>query len=122
MSVYMSLFLLTLLLIKHFIADWVVSTDKMAFQKGNNLYYLFLHSTHHVVLTAFILYFFTYVDRIIIVIFYEFFIHSLLDFIKANEHILGKYTLPTKKAFIFLGLDQLMHQLTYVGIVLYLLK
>ena len=105
---------LFLIQIKHFLADFIIQNDQIAKNKGKNFYYLALHSSHHAILSFFILIFFSNLYTAIFLAIYEIFTHSFFDFIKANNKLLGRYTYPSKLYFVFFGLDQMLHQLNYI--------
>jgi len=108
------LFPLGLLFIKHLIADFILQTDKMATRKGKEAKILFLHASHHAILTFFILVFFTSLKYALILSSSEILTHSLIDFTKANKKILGRYTPSSKMFWISFGFDQLLHYLNYL--------
>lgn len=115
---------LTLLLflnIKHFIADFILQNEKIALNKGKNLYYLILHSFHHACLTLIILIFFKFHFFLsLLIAISEIFSHSFFDFLKANENLFGRYKYPSKLYFVFFGLDQLFHYINYLLIIVFL--
>jgi hypothetical protein len=111
------LLLITLLLLKHFIIDFVFQTDDQVKSKGiyGNITGI-SHSFEHGAMTMFILSLFFSINLSLIIGCIDMIIHYHIDWIKmkfGNRDI-------TKSAFwMQLGLDQLMHQLTYIGIVYY---
>ena len=116
---YLILFLLQL---KHFIADFILQTDKIALMKGKNFKYLIWHSFHHSFLTFIVLFFFFRLSKILVIFFIELIIHSLIDYLKANEKLGGKYKFPAKLYFILFGFDQLLHNWFYILIITYLIN
>lgn len=106
---------------KHFIADFILQNNRIASQKGSNFFYLFLHSFHHAILTFMIVIFFKQNYYLgFILSFIEIFSHSAIDFLKANKSLLGKFAYPSKLFWVFLGFDQMLHQLNYL-VYIYLL-
>ena len=99
---------------KHFIVDWVIQTNKMATEKGNNFYYLFLHSFEHAILSFLILINFTNVETALLLSASEIFTHGGIDYLKANKKLLGRYKYPSKLYFVILGADQFVHQINYL--------
>lgn len=114
--------LLALFMIKHFFVDWVLQTDEMARNKGNNIRLLLLHAAEHAGVTAVITLLFVPWQQALIVSIGEGLLHTLIDFLKSNTHFFGKIQWPSKHYFIVTGADQLLHQLTYLTIVWYLLS
>lgn len=110
------LLILTLLFIKHFLADFVWQTEKMVIEKGQygksgGIY----HSGIHAVLTGLILVAFVPWHIALILAVADYVIHYHTDWAKMN---IAKNLTPKDKMFWFwLGFDQLVHSLTYVGIV-----
>nr|WP_171232644.1 DUF3307 domain-containing protein [Ruegeria sp. HKCCA4812] len=111
--------MLCLLLIKHMFADYYLQTPKMLSGRGE---YLHLgraqHAAVHVVGSVVVfLVFGAPLSFILIVGALEWFIHFNIDFIKASYSD-KKRLEPTQPAFWrAAGLDQLMHNLTYVAMV-----
>ncbi|NOD85381.1 DUF3307 domain-containing protein [Ruegeria sp. HKCCD6119] len=111
--------MLCLLLIKHMFADYYLQTPKMLSGRGE---YFHLgraqHAAVHVVGSIVVfLVFGAPLVFILIVGALEWFIHFNIDFIKASYSD-KKRLEPTQPAFWrAAGLDQLMHNLTYVAMV-----
>ncbi|MCA0907640.1 DUF3307 domain-containing protein [Ruegeria sp. HKCCD6228] len=111
--------MLCLLLIKHMFADYYLQTPKMLSGRGE---YFHLgraqHAAVHVVGSVVVfLVFGAPLSFILIVGALEWFIHFNIDFIKASYSD-KKRLEPTQPAFWrAAGLDQLMHNLTYVAMV-----
>lgn len=106
--------LLILFYLKHFVADFIFQNEKIATQKGKKINILLLHSTHHGILSFLILIFFVKLQIAFFFLFIEILFHSLIDFLKANEKLLGRYKYPSKLYFVFFGLDQMMHNIFYI--------
>lgn len=109
-----ALLLLILLNGKHFIADWILQTNQIALEKGKNIDFLLLHSLHHAVGTILIVVFFSSVPTALIIGGIELAIHSIIDYLKSNKSLFGRFTFPSHAYFILLGFDQLLHQICYV--------
>lgn len=122
MSTGLVLFILGLLLVKHYIADWIVQTTRIALEKGTNVSFLLLHSLHHVIGTAIALVWFVDPFSLLLVCLCEFILHSVIDYIKSHPTMLGRYTFPSQQFFIWMGFDQLLHQLSYIAIVIFLMR
>lgn len=107
--------ILFLLNIKHFIIDFVLQTEQQVKCKGifgNPVG--FAHSFEHGIWTAVILCFYTNIEYALIIAYCEVVIHYLTDFCKMRY---GCQDITNKKFWIHLGLDQFIHQLTYLGII-----
>lgn len=110
--------LITLLLIKHFILDFFYQPPYMWKNKGTyghigGLWHSFLHAWA----TACILMFFT--PWAIAIAALEFVIHYHIDWAKMNINRVKGWTATTHNEFWQLtGFDQLLHQLTYVLILI----
>jgi len=109
--------LLALFGIKHFIADFLMQFDYMLREKGiygatGGLH----HSLVHASWTFLILVFFCHDANLIIgLAFLDFAIHYHVDFIKQK---LNRGLTPADRRFwIWLGLDQALHYLTYIAII-----
>lgn len=111
--------LLALFGIKHFIADFLMQFDYMLREKGiygatGGLH----HSLVHASWTFLILVFFcSRADIIIALSFADFVLHYHIDYFK--QHLNKGLTPADCKFWIWLGLDQALHYLTYVGIISY---
>ena len=115
----MILLLLTLLAIKHFVADFAIQTPTMIAEKGNyGAAGGIEHAAIHGIGTAIVLYPFLYSDAFIISCIFGLIdatIHYHIDWVKMN---LGKgLTTADHKFWIWFGADQLLHSLTYIGLV-----
>lgn len=118
------LFLLLLLQIKHWYADFKIQTYMQTVKKGVWLDPIGIsHSLDHVwtsmaALLVYSLFFYITVLEIIVITLIEGFLHYLIDYTKV------KYGCKDNTKPLFwnqFGLDQLAHQATYLAIALYLL-
>lgn len=110
------LVLLALLTVKHFLADFVFQTQNMVDTKGTygafgGLHHAFIHG----MFTAFVL--LPIIPQTIVILqlaFVDAFLHYHIDWAKMRIGAKYQYT-PADKAFWFwIGLDQLLHYLTYI--------
>jgi hypothetical protein len=111
--------LLALFGIKHFIADFLMQFDYMLREKG---IYGATGGVHHAMVhacfTFLILVFFCRdADLIIALSLADFVLHYHIDYFK--QHLNRGLTPADQKFWIWLGLDQALHYLTYVGIISY---
>lgn len=112
------LLLLTLLLVKHFVWDFFYQPPFMWQNKGSFGHPGgIVHSGLHAVTTFFLLLPFTTVTTSAILLVFEFVVHYATDWAKMNLNRVKGWTATTHNEFWQLtGLDQLVHQLTYVAI------
>ena len=117
--------ILVYLFIKHFYVDFINQSDKEVKHKGIYLDKVGMkHSIKHGAFTA-VLYVVNFVHPSISI--FHFLIAGVLDFI-IHYHIdyckmkYGCRDITNKLFWIHLGLDQLLHSLTYVGIAYYISK
>lgn len=114
--------LLLLLQVKHFLFDFVFQTPYQLKNKGNYAHPGgFLHAGLHVVATAVILFAVgTTPWKIAIVVIGEFLVHYHVDW--GKEQITRRRG-QTSGPFFWqlIGLDQLLHQITYLAVVYFLL-
>ncbi len=108
--------LLTLLLIKHFWADWFFQSSEMAAKKGSSWLWLSAHCGIHIFLSAPLLLFFTSVGTTVLLLILEFVLHFLIDWTKSRPILSRLYPMPTHNFWVLIGLDQLAHQLFYVAV------
>jgi hypothetical protein len=109
--------MLILLFIKHYLADFVFQTNKMAKNKQK---YLFLeHSLIHMVLTFFVAALFVPPQLAATLSCIDFAIHHNVDYIKTK--LSRNLTQADRLYWIYFGADQLLHALTYL-LILYLAK
>lgn len=117
----MEILIITLLMFKHFLADFVLQMDYMVQQKGSyGLKGGLDHASIHAFLTAIIVWIFVpYFGTIIMMGLIDGIIHYHIDWAKMN---LSKGLAPADRAFwVWLGADQLLHFLTYAGLTVWLL-
>lgn len=112
--------LMTLLLVKHFIVDFPIQLPYQWMNKGTYGHFGgILHSLLHAIATGLILLAVGSAVYIPLVCLVEFHIHYHIDWAKMN---LNKYFgLECNKHARFwdlVGIDQLLHNLTYIGIVI----
>lgn len=123
------LLLITLLIIKHFICDFLFQTNWMAFNKGTYGHLGGLaHAGVHMLGTFFVLISFIQITLLFLdptvflsIIAVEASIHYHTDWFKMWLNKKKNWQPGTSSKFwISLGFDQLIHYLNYVGIVWYL--
>ena len=110
--------LLTLLTLKHFVLDFLYQPPYQWQNKGTYGHWGGLvHSGQHAVATFIILLFFVPSAIAAVISMCEFFIHYHMDWFKMNYNKRKGWTATTHNEFwVLLGVDQLVHSLTYVGI------
>jgi len=107
--------ILALLFIKHFLVDFVWQTEKMVIEKGQyGKWGGIHHSGLQGICTYVILMHFINTQACIILAVVDFFIHYHVDWAKMN--ITRNLTIKDKMYWFWLGFDQLIHALTYIGI------
>jgi len=107
---------LALLFVKHWYIDFVNQSDEEV--KGKGIYgnaHGVMHSLKHGVATGFIFMVFVINFELAVIIgFIDFFLHYHIDYCKMR---FGNRDITTKAFWAQLGLDQLAHALTYLGLV-----
>ena len=107
---------LVLLLIKHWYIDFVDQSNEEIAKKGDYLHWLGIrHSFKHGLLTAIILLYFIQPVYAMLAGLFDTLIHYHIDYMKMR---LGSTDIKSKSFWAHLGLDQLLHQLTYIGLCL----
>lgn len=110
--------LLSCLFIKHFYVDFINQTDKEVIGKGIflNLHGL-SHSFKHGAYSFIILFLFTleplfcfYLSMV------DFLLHYIIDYVKVNLNRMYDLSPSDKYFWVLIGLDQLLHQFTYIFI------
>lgn len=107
--------------IKHFLGDFVLQTkwqveSKKRYASPGSL----LHAGIHAVLSIPALFVFTSAPAILIgVPVAEFLLHYHVDYAKARIDVATGWTQADQAYWMLFGFDQLIHQLTYLGIVAY---
>jgi hypothetical protein len=111
--------LLALFGIKHFIADFLMQYPYMLQEKGiygatGGVHHALIHASF----TSLILVFFCFdANTIIALSFADFVLHYHIDYFK--QYLNKGLTPADRKFWVWLGLDQALHYLTYVGIISY---
>ncbi len=115
---------LTLLLIKHFICDFVLQTSRHVQFKGVYGHPAGLeHSGIHVIGTLPCLWFIGAVwPAIVVIVVLEFAIHYHLDWLKERVVKRSQWGFTNHEFWIALGADQLAHNLTYVAMIVALIR
>lgn len=114
------LLMLLALTYKHFVADFLYQPPYQWQNKGTYGHWGgMFHSGQHALLTMVILMLFGVPDAtVIILISLEFLLHYHIDWAKMNLNKKMGWTANAHNQFwILLGVDQLLHSLTYIGIV-----
>ncbi len=112
-----ALFVFAILQIKHFVADFVLQTERMVAEKGTyGAKYGILHS---LVQSAGTFLAFAWMHPVLGVItaFVDFLAHYHIDWLKMNINRWRKLTIQDYEFWVWLGADQLAHQLTYIALV-----
>lgn len=110
--------LLAILQVKHFLADFLYQPPYQWQNKGTYGHPGgILHSGQHAILTLLILLFFTSPLLALGLAVGEFFIHYHMDWFKMNYNKRKGWGANTHEQFwVLLGIDQLVHAMTYIGI------
>ena len=113
------LILLTLFGIKHFIADFVMQYDYMLREKGiygapGGVHHAIVHASFTFLILVF---FCPNVNTIIALSFADFVLHYHIDYFK--QKLNRGLTTADRQFWIWLGADQALHYLTYIGIISY---
>jgi hypothetical protein len=117
--VEITLILFTLLIVKHFLADFVFQTHTMVMEKGTygakgGIH----HSLVHGAFTAFLLLpFLSSLMFVLVIAFIDFVVHYHIDWAKMNINKHYGYTPANNEFWFWLGIDQLLHYLTYIGLI-----
>jgi hypothetical protein len=111
--------LLALFGIKHFIADFLMQFDYMLREKG---IYGAVGGVHHALVHAswtflILVFFCSDANTIIALSFADFVLHYHIDYFKQQFN--RGLTPADRRFWVWLGLDQALHYLTYVGIISY---
>lgn len=111
---------IALLLVKHWLADFVWQTQWMVANKGNPTHpAVYAHSGVHVLcsLVSLLLCGIPLGWSMALVLAIEFAAHAAFDVIKANKSLGGRWRIDQPRFWTILGLDQLAHHMTYVFMV-----
>ena len=111
--------LLALFGVKHFIADFLMQYDYMLREKGiygatGGIHHAIVHASFTFLILAF---FCSNANTIIALSFLDFAVHYHVDFIK--QQLNKGLTTADRMFWVWLGADQALHYLTYVGIISY---
>jgi hypothetical protein len=105
--------ILILLQIKHWYIDFVNQSDDEVAHKGIYLSWRGVkHSLKHGLATAAIFFFFIEIEGALLLGLIDFVLHYHIDYCKMHY---GNRDIKTKAFWAQLGLDQMAHQLTYIG-------
>ena len=114
--------LLTLFQLKHFIADYPLQNYQMVTEKGHygkrgGIYHSLIHSAMTFVALALFNYFVFPIEYTVAIAIaaLEFVIHYHIDWVKMQMS--RKFTTQDKGFWNWIGFDQLLHHLTYIGFV-----
>lgn len=116
-TVELILVIFTILQIKHFLADFVFQTDRMVREKG---IYGHLHGVYHSLihsLGTFLAFSLINVKFGTLAAIIDFVLHYHIDWAKININRHRGLTTQDREFWIWLGLDQMAHQLTYILLV-----
>jgi hypothetical protein len=107
--------ILALFQIKHWYIDFVNQSDEEVKYKGSYLDWRGVkHSLKHGLGTFAVLFLFCSFEASLIFGAIDFLLHYHIDWTKMNK---GNRDITTKEFWNHLGLDQMAHQLTYIGII-----
>lgn len=105
--------ILFLLFVKHFLVDFVWQTDKMVQEKGQyGKWGGIHHSLLHAALTYAILIHVLGIQAAAMLAVFDFLVHYHVDWAKMN--IARNLTVQDKRYWFWLGMDQLVHAVTYL--------
>jgi hypothetical protein len=111
--------LLALFGIKHFVADFLMQYDYMLREKGiygavGGVHHSLVHASFTCLILAF---FCSDANTIIALSFADFVLHYHIDYFKQQFN--RGLTTADRQFWVWLGADQALHYLTYVGIISY---
>ena len=111
--------LLALFGIKHFIADFAMQYDYMLREKGiygttGGLHHAIVHASFTFLILVF---FCSDANDIIALSFADFVLHYHIDYVK--QKLNKELTTADRQFWVWLGADQALHYLTYIGIISY---
>jgi len=105
--------ILSLLFVKHFLADFCWQTDKMLRDKGHfGRLGGFQHAGLHGALTYVILMHFLTIQACVMIATFDMLMHYAIDWV--NRRITVRLTAQDNAYWIWFGIDQLLHYLTYL--------
>ena len=124
MSIKLVLFLFEMFIVKHFVVDFLLQTpyqyqNKHILGHPGGILHSFLHGITSWVILGIIFEFFNSIIVVAVVV--EFILHYFIDFFKMNFNIKYNLTPMNPKFWYVLGFDQLLHYLTYLGMIYFLL-
>ena len=102
---------------KHWLCDYLFQTNYML-KKANEdgwLLPLLLHSLVHTYITFLIV--LTINPDLLWLCLVDLTTHFLVDKLKADKRMLGRFTITTKMFWVSLGLDQMLHHFTHYFII-----
>ncbi len=109
------LLLLILLQIKHWYIDFVIQTEEEVKHKGIYLDWRGIkHSVKHGIGTALVFFFFVPLEGALLIGIVDAVLHYHIDWVKMNY---GNRDIANPKFWNHLGLDQMAHQIVYLGLV-----
>jgi len=121
MTLQFLILLVFLFQVKHLLADWVLQSSWMVKNKGTWGHPGGIaHAAFHGLLTLPILLFAGLGPMSLVVVLAEIVVHYHTDWFKANITRKRGDTPSDKGYWVWMGIDQFAHQLTYVAILLYL--
>jgi hypothetical protein len=130
MELTLEIFWITAFLVKHYLGDFVLQTKAMVdrkaiFLSAEGLTHAGIHGALSALVACFGLLLYggagtSAVSLILTVGVADFVIHYLIDVAK-SRYVPASLTPETQLHWVFFGLDQLMHNLTYVGFIVFLL-
>ncbi len=116
MSTSTILLVLVLLTIKHFIVDFILQTEKLVIEKKKKNSALAMHALHHGIGSAIVFIFFVNPFTGVFMGILDFLIHAIVDYLKVHSPAF-KAKPMSHMFFVYFGLDQLLHQLTYIFLI-----
>jgi hypothetical protein len=117
----MTLLILVLLQVKHFLVDWILQTDSQIKHKGQYLHPVGIyHSLQHAAFTAVIAWVVNPSLALTLGI-VDGLLHYHIDWAKQNLSSHHGLSTNNKGFWMLMGLDQLLHQFTYILLVFILI-
>ena len=121
MTTNMILLILTLFSVKHFICDFVLQSHRMVIEKGTyGKSGGLIHSGIHGAGTLLIVVWLVNWQWALVIALTDSLIHYHIDWIKSNAS--ARYSVTDAKFWNWLGLDQLLHSLTYIGFIYWMVN
>jgi len=117
MSIDLIFVLLIVFQFKHWLCDHIFQTNYML-KKANKVGWLFPLLSHSVVHAYFTFLIVLSINPDLLWLsLVDLTTHFLVDKLKADKRMLGRFTITTKMFWVSLGLDQMLHHLTYYFII-----